>query len=280
LLGIALGLAASVSWGLSDFLGGLQTRRFSALSVLLVSQPVGLVLAFALALSIGGDPLSRGDFLLGAAAGGAVVVALGVFYRAMALGSISIVTTIGAMGIVVPVVVGLARGEEPGALQALGAAIAIPAVVLVARDPDPDWRAVNRHSVGLAALSALGFGVFLTLIDEVAESDPAWTIAATRIGGVAVLAIATLYARPRLPAARGAVLLALLAIGFFDVLANSLYAVATTHAILPLVAVAGSMYSAVTVLLARFVLGERLALSQRIAIGFAILGVVIIAAGS
>src|ERR687891_183701 len=49
-LGIALGLAASVSWGISDFIGGLQTRRFSALPVLLVSQPVGLVLAFRVAL--------------------------------------------------------------------------------------------------------------------------------------------------------------------------------------------------------------------------------------
>jgi drug/metabolite transporter (DMT)-like permease len=279
-LGIALGLAASVSWGISDFIGGLQTRRFSALSVLLVSQPVGLVLAFGVALAIGGDPLSRADFMLGAAAGGAVVVALAVFYRAMALGSMSVVTTIGALGIVVPVTVGLAGGEQPAGLQALGAAIAIPAVVLVARDPDPEWRAANRRSVGLAALAALGFGVFLTLIDEVAESDPAWTVAAIRVGGVTLLGIAALYARPRLPDARGRVLAALLAIGVFDVLASLLYAVATTQAILPLVAVAGSMYAAVTVLLARFVLGERLALSQRIAFGFAILGVALIAAGS
>jgi drug/metabolite transporter (DMT)-like permease len=244
-----------------------------------VSQPVGLVLAFALAVAIG-DPLSAREFLVGAVAGVAVVVGLAVFYRAMALGSVSVVTTIGAMGILVPVAVGLARGEEPAALQALGAAIAIPAAVLVARDPDPEWRAANRRSIGLAALSALGFGVFLTLIDEVAEKDPAWTITAARVGGVTALGVAALYARPRLPDARGAVLVALLAIGVFDVLANSLYALATTHAILPLVAVTGSLYPAVTVLLARFLLGERLARSQRIAFGFAILGVVLIAAGS
>ena len=45
MLGIALGLGSSVAWGVSDFLGGLQSRRISALTVLLVSQPVGLVLA-------------------------------------------------------------------------------------------------------------------------------------------------------------------------------------------------------------------------------------------
>jgi drug/metabolite transporter (DMT)-like permease len=72
---------------------------------------------------------------------------------------------------------------------------------------------------------------------------------------------------------------ALLAIGFFDVLANSLFAVATNHALLSLVAVAGSLYSAVTVLLARFVLGERLARVQLCGVVAALTGVALIAAG-
>jgi drug/metabolite transporter (DMT)-like permease len=279
LLGIALALAASVSWGISDFMGGLQTRRFSALSVLLVSQPVGLVLAFGVALAIGSGPLAAGDFLLASAAGGAVVLALGAFYTAMALGSISVVSMIAALGVLVPVTVGIAQGEEPGGLQAVGAAVAIPAVVVVAREPDPEWRAASRNSIGLAALAALGFGVFFLLIDEVAESDPAWTIAAARAGGVTVLGVAALHARPKLPRARGRVLVALAAIGLLDVSANSLYAVATTHGILPLVAVGASLYSVVTVLLARFVLGEQLAASQRAGLGLAVVGVALIAAG-
>ena len=279
MLGIALALAASVSWGISDFMGGLQTRRFSALSVLLVSQPVGLVLAFGVALAIGSGPLAAGDFLLASAAGGAVVLALGAFYTAMALGSISVVSMIAALGVLVPVTVGIAQGEEPGGLQAVGAAVAIPAVVVVAREPDPEWRAASRNSIGLAALAALGFGVFFLLIDEVAESDPAWTIAAARAGGVTVLGVAALHARPKLPRARGRVLAALAAIGLLDVSANSLYAVATTHGILPLVAVGASLYSVVTVLLARFVLGEQLAASQRAGLGLAVVGVALIAAG-
>jgi uncharacterized membrane protein len=75
------------------------------------------------------------------------------------------------------------------------------------------------------------------------------------------------------------VLALLLTIGLFDVLANSLYAVATTHGILPLVAVAGSLYSAVTVVLARVFLGERLAQSQRVGVVVALVGVGLIAAG-
>jgi drug/metabolite transporter (DMT)-like permease len=279
-LGIALGLASSVSWGISDFLGGLQTRRFSALSVLIVSQPVGAVLAYGVAIVFGEDGLPLGYFALAAGGGATVVLALGAFYRAMALGSVSVVATIGALGVLVPVTGGIAQGEAPGGLQAVGAAVAIVAVVLVARDPDPEWRAANRASIGLAAAAALGFGTFFLAIDSASERDPAWAIAAARSGGVVLLAAVALYARPELPDARGAVLAALLVIGFFDILANSLYAVATTHGLLPLVSVAASLYSAVTVLLARFVLGERLAPTQRAGVVVALTGVALIALGS
>ena len=280
MLGFLLGLGASVSWGVSDFIGGLQSRRFSALSVLIVSQPIGLVLAYGVALVLADETLTAGQFARGALAGATVVLALGAFYRAMALGSVSVVATVGALGLTVPVIGGIVQGEAPHGLQAIGAVIAISAVVLVAREPDPEWREASRESVGLAALAALGFGAFFLLLDGVAAHDPAWAIAAARTGGVMLLAAAALWMRPALPRARGLVLAALIAIGFFDVLANSLYAVATTKGILPVVAVAASLYSAVTVLLAHFVLGERLAPAQRAGIVAALAGMTLIAAGS
>jgi drug/metabolite transporter (DMT)-like permease len=279
MLGLALGLASSVSWGISDFLGGLQTRRFSAFSVLLVSQPVGAVLAFIVALTAGGYLPAR-EFGLAAIGGAAVTLGLGAFYKGMALGSISIVAAVGALGVLVPVAAGVISGETPGAIQDVGAAMAIAGVVLVAREPDPEWREANRRSIGLAVVAALGFGVFLLLIDRAASHDPIWTVAAARSGGASLLIVGALYVRPELPRARGSVLAALLAIGFFDIVANSLYAVASTHGLLPVVSVAASLYAAVTVLLARFILGERLAPPQRAGILIALLGVLLIAAGA
>jgi drug/metabolite transporter (DMT)-like permease len=279
MLGIALGLASSVAWGISDFLGGLQTRRISAITVLLVSQPVGLVLALAVALAAGGDPLSARDAAIAIGAGAAAVLALGAFYRAMALGSVSVVATIGALGVLVPIGAGLARGEQPAAVQMLGAIASIAGVVLVAREPDPEWRAAGRTSVGLAALAALGFGTFFLGLDATSGTRPAWTIVAVRCGGVGTLLIAAAYARPSMRIGTNLVP-ALVAIGCLDVLANSLFAVATNHGLLSLVAVAGSLYSAVTVLLARFVLGERLAPIQRGGLVLALIGVALIAAGS
>ena len=208
-----------------------------------------------------------------------MVLALGAFYRAMALGSVSVVATIGALGVVVPIAGGLAAGEEPAAIQAIGVVAGIVGVVLVAREPDPEWRAAGRAAVGLAALAALGFGTFFLALDETAGREPAWTIVALRCGGVGTLLIAAAFMRPSMRIER-AQLPALLVIGCLDVLANSLFAVATNHGLLSLVAVAGSLYSAVTVLLARFVLGERLAPVQRAGVIVALVGVALIAAGS
>jgi len=279
MLGVALGLASSMAWGISDFLGGLQARRFSAFSVLLVSQPIGAVLAFVVALSAGGR-IPAPEFGLAAVGGVAVTIGLAAFYRGMALGSVSVVATIGALGVLVPVAAGIIRGETPGAVQDFGTALAIVGVLLVARETDPEWRQANRHAIGLAAVAALGFGIFLLLIDRAASQDPAWAVAAARSGGTGLLLVGALYMRPGLPRARGASLAALLAIGFFDILANSLYAVASTHGLLPLVSVAASLYAAVTVVLARFILGERLGALQQAGVVFALLGISVIAAGA
>ncbi len=279
MLGIALALASSVSWGISDFLGGLQSRRISALAVLLVSQPVGLVLALGVAVAFGGDPLGASDAAIAVGAGAVAVLALAAFYRAMALGSVTVVATIGALGVLVPVMGGLLQGDRPAALQAVGAVAGVVGVVLVAREPDPEWRAAGRVAVGLAALAALGFGVFFLGLDATSGAQPAWTIVAVRVGGVAALLVAAAFVRPSMRIEPRLVPI-LLAIGCFDVLANSLFAVATNHGLLSLVAVAGSLYSAVTVLLARFVLGERLASIQLAGVIVALLGVALIAAGA
>jgi drug/metabolite transporter (DMT)-like permease len=279
MLGIALGLASSLAWGVSDFLGGLQSRRISALTVLLVTQPVGLALALIVALALDAEVPSRSDALIGAAAGAVVVLALGAFYRAMALGSISVVSMIGALGVLVPVTAGLVQGETPAPIQGVGAALAVGGVVLVSREPDPEWRAAGRAAVGLAALAALGFGTFFWLLDAASGAEPAWVIVAARVGGVMTIVFAALAVRPSLTVPRE-MAPALIAIGFLDVTANSLFAVATNHGLLSLVAVAGSLYSAVTVVCAMAFLGERLDRWQTLGLGLALAGVAAIAAGA
>jgi drug/metabolite transporter (DMT)-like permease len=279
LLALAISLASAASWGVSDFLGGLQSRRIAVLAVLAISQPFGLLLALLAVPVVGADPISAGDLAFAFLAGAASLAGLGAFYAAMAMGTISVVAPIAALGVVVPVAVGLTRGEQPAAVQLAGLAVAIAGVVVLSHEENPRHQPVARRAILLAIGAALGFGLFFTGLDVASTDQPGWAIVSARVGGVGAMGVAVAAVRPSLAGARAA-LPVLLAIGFFDVLANTLFAVASTKGLLPIVAVGGSMYPAFTVALAHLVLGERLVLAQRFGVGAALAGVALIAAGS
>jgi drug/metabolite transporter (DMT)-like permease len=275
-------LASAASWGISDFLGGVQTRRLPVLGVLAISQPAGLLLIALLIPLIGADSISAGKLAIACLAGAASLGGLAAFYSAMAMGTVSVVAPIAALGVVVPVVVGLATGDSPTAIQLVGLAPAIAGVVILSYEEQPEHpetAKAARLSIVLAVLAGLGFGIFFTGLDAAAEDRPGWAILAVRVGGVTTVLAALLIARPQL-AGVGAAWPILVVIGVFDVLANALFAVASTKGVLPVVAVGGSMYPAFTVALAHAVLGERLATLQWTGVALALGGVVMIAAGS
>jgi drug/metabolite transporter (DMT)-like permease len=279
LLALAISLASALSWGVSDFLGGLTSRRLPVLGVLAVSQPAGLLLIAALIAVIGADPISANKLAIAYLAGVASLGGLAAFYAAMALGTVSVVAPIAALGVVVPVAFGLIQGESPAAIQLAGLIPAVAGVVILSSEENPKHAAVARRSIALAILAGLGFGVFFTGLDAAAADRPGWAILAVRVGGVSAVAAALLISRPRLNRVRTA-LGVLVLIGAFDVTANALFAIASTKGVLPVVAVGGSMYPAFTVALAHAVLGERLARVQWVGAVLALLGVALIAAGS
>ncbi len=279
MLAFAISLASAFSWGVSDFLGGLTSRRLPVLGVLAVSQPAGLILIGVVILIFGADPISADKLVIAALAGAASLGGLWAFYAAMAMGTVSVVAPIASLGVVVPVAVGLARGDAPAAIQLVGLVPAIAGVVILSYEENTEHSHVARRSIVLAIVAGLGFGIFFTGLDVAAADRPGWAVLAVRVGGVATVAVALLISRPRLAAVSGSIAV-LLTIGFFDVLANGLFAVASTKGLLPVVAVGGSMYPAFTIALAHGVLGERLARIQWAGVVLALLGVALIAAGS
>lgn len=279
MLAFAISLASAFSWGVSDFLGGLTSRRLPVLAVLAVSQPAGLALIALMILIFGADPISADKFALAALAGAASLGGLWAFYAAMAMGTVSVVAPIASLGVVVPVAFGLARGDAPAAIQLIGLVPAIAGVVILSYEEHPEHAGVARRSIVLAVLAGLGFGIFFTGLDIASPDRPGLAVLAVRVGGMATVAIALLITRPRLAAVSGSIAV-LLTIGFFDALANALFAVASTKGVLPVVAVGSSMYPAFTIALAHGVLGERLARIQWAGVVLALLGVALIAAGS
>src|SRR5919199_3276734 len=187
MVSVVLALAASLSWGVSDFLGGLTTRRLPLVSVLLVADTIGLGLLFPLAM-LGGSPLldvRQSGFALGGGLLGLIGIA--ALYRGLARGPVSMVAPIAATGAAVPVVVGLARGEQASVAQAAGILLALLGIVLVSRAAqsasDSSAAPASRPQTGgvpYAMLAALGFGGVFVLLRGAGGSDILWRAGVVR----------------------------------------------------------------------------------------------------
>jgi drug/metabolite transporter (DMT)-like permease len=280
LLGLGLGLTSSLCWGVSDFIGGLSARRLPLLFVMISSQAVGLAVVIGV-VAIRGTAAPDLVRLLPAVGGGlAGVAALTSFYRALAIGTMSVVAPIGATGVSVPVVVGIARGDRPAASQLIGIVIAVIGVVLASREHGPgiEDRGAGRAGIALALLAAAGFGSYFVGVQSSARADPMWALLASRVAAV-VLLLMVVAVRGGIAVGRPGRLWPLAVMGVLDVSATGFYAIATRHGLLSVVSVTASLYPLATVVLARVVLGERVRRVQEAGIAAALTGVVLMAAG-
>jgi drug/metabolite transporter (DMT)-like permease len=277
-----LALLSSLLWGAADFLGGTVSRRLPALLVVGASQLAGLLTVAVVAVAAGELHAPTGYLPWAVAAGLAGLGGLVAFYRALAIGTMGVVSPIAALGVVVPLAVGLGRGERPGAVQLVGIVVAVLGVVL-ASGPELSGRAGARPLL-LAMAAAVGFGLALLFITEGAQTSTLMTLVTMRVTSVLVVAlllVSQVAARARRTpiklTARDLPLIAVVGIG--DAAANLTFGWASTRGLVSVVAVLGSLYPVVTVLLARVVHHERLAAVQNAGVVAALAGVGLIAAG-
>ncbi|MGW5633725.1 EamA family transporter [Streptomyces sp. NPDC003832] len=279
-------LAASLLWGLADFGGGLLTRRLPALTVVVVSQTVAVVVLGAVVVATGGWTEAGPRLWFAVAAGVVGPIAMLAFYQALALGPMGVVSPLCSLSVAVPVAVGLTLGERPGALQLGGIAAAVVGVVL-ASGPGAGGARVRRRAIVLTLVAALGFGAVMALISQASTGVTGLFLAlfVQRVVNVAVGGTA-LYVSVR----RGAAALpeggfpwrALPTLGFVglaDVAANGTYAIAAQNGPVTVAAVLASLFPVVTALAARFVLDERLRGIQAVGAGLALAGTLLLATG-
>lgn len=201
---------------------------------------------------------------------------LALYYRALAIGTMGVVSPIAALGVLVPLGVGLADGERPTSLQMIGIAMALLGVV-AASGPEVHGDA-GWTPVALAAGAAVLLGGALVGISRGSEVSVVMTMTAMRITTVTLMAIVLLLLRKAVPLRRGDGRW-LVAIGLLDVGANLAFGVASTIGLLTLVAVFGSLYPVFTILLARWLDHERLRPIQVAGVSLALAGVAAISAG-
>ena len=140
----------------------------------------------------------------------------------------------------------------------------------------PD-RALQRRAVLLALVATVGIGLMLVGYDETAKHNALWALLGGRISSACFFTVILLALRPRIGMRRSA-LPGIVAVGLLDTSANGLFALATTQGFLSIVAVLGSLYPVVTVVLAYLALRERLVRHQLVGVLAALAGVALIAA--
>ena len=273
---VVLALLSSVVWGLADFLGGTLSKRRKAIAVIGGSQSFGLFFASILAIALSLWTWDSTVWLNGAIAGTMGLLGLVGFYTALATGQMGIVAPISSLSAVVPVTIGLAQGERPEAIQLAGIAVALVGVIL-ASGPELKGK-VDPRPVLLALFAALTFGICVYFMAQGGQINPTMTIVsmrATQVVTVVLIAIAVRslggLVKQDLPI--------LAAIGITDAGANILFAFAASLGLLSVVAVLGSLYPIVTVLLAWWIHKERLIPIQYLGIVFTFTGVALISMG-
>lgn len=273
---------AALGYGLSDFVGGIASRRVAALRVVVLSYPVALLMLTVVAAPFGGH-VSTPAVLWGLLSGVAQAFGVWWFYAALGSGPISVVSPLTAILVAgIPVGVGLALGERPGPIALVGVLLALAAVVLVSREAtDDDDTRPHRFTPKVAWLtvgSGVAFGMNFVILHQVPHDAELWPLVFGRLAAAAIVLVAAALTA-NLVLERGVPLRLALLAGVLDTIANVATLLALQSSMLSLAGVLIALYPAATVVLAIVVLRERVTRWQAIGMVLALASVGMIAAG-
>ena len=270
-----LSLAAAACWGTGDFGGGLGSRGSNAYGVVVVAHGTGLLCMLALAIATGEPIPSHAAMLWGAAAGFGGGLGLVSLYRALAIGQMGINAPVAAVITgALPVLFGIWKEGYPATIQVVGFGVALIAIWLIAM---PSGDIGRPKGLGLAICAGIGFGIYLICSKQAATESVFWPLVAARAASMTeMLLIITLTGQPWKPVQR--LLPYMMVAGALDSLGNMFFMYAVRNGRLDVATVLSSLYPATTVVLARFVLKERISRLQTAGMVAALVAVPLIAA--
>jgi drug/metabolite transporter (DMT)-like permease len=284
-MAVLLALFSAFAYGLSDFVGGLVSRRVSAWPVAVVGQLSATVCTAAVALSVQGSPRGQ-DFTWALLAGVGSGLGTGFLYRGFAAGRMSVVAPVSAVGAaVVPVVAGALGGERLSVVVWAGIAVALPGIWLVSSTTEElpaegagTTRASLAEGVLDGVLAGLGFGVLFAALGQVPQEAGLWPLAlAQAVSLPAVVLLAVGLGAAWLPRRRHTWWA--LAAGPLGASATGAFLLATHQGYLTVAGVITSLYPASTVLLAALVLHERVHRAQAVGLGLCAVAIALVAGG-
>jgi drug/metabolite transporter (DMT)-like permease len=297
-MSVLLGLIAAATYGSSDFLAGLASRRLPPIVVTAAAQAVCLLVGVIAVVFYPGDGMSGRILLWGAASGLGAAGGTFALYRGLGGGEMSVVATLsGLLTAVIPVIVGLATGDSLSALAAVGIVAAIPAIGLVSWQSG-DHSGAGRSDALWGILAGLGFGLLFVGYDRAGSGAGGWPLVVAE-GTATLLTLGPALVALRRMRRRGAevgtesrgsaadalladgrTLALLAAAGLLAGVANLSFVIATHQGELAVVAVLTALYPGFTVILARVVLGERWSSAQKLGLAAALVATFLVSLGS
>ncbi|GAB3864935.1 DMT family transporter [Micromonospora andamanensis] len=269
---VLLALVSAASWGISDLLGGVRSRRLGVTSVLLVSQVAALVLLTGNLAVLGARPPEPVHLMAAVGAGLSEVVGVAALYRGLATYRASVVAPVAACAPVVPIAVGVALGEVPGPFRFAGLALVVIGIVLAAHQRRATGGGGTGTAVAHGAVAAGGFGAFFVFMDLAGEGGIPWALVVSRFTAVIGILAFVLAVRARIEVPWRAVP-GLVLIGALIIVADAAYTAATHLGHLSVVAVLSAFHPVVTIALAAAVQRERIDHIQRIGVAASLVGI-------
>ena len=289
--GILLGLLTALGWGVGDFYGGVVSRRWPPLLVVLGSMMLATLCLLSVMLFRGYVIDIGGDLFWAMSAGALGVFSLTGFFRLLARGNMAVSAPLTALTTaIVPVVFGIASSGWPVPTQLIGILTALIAIPLVAQGAgNENFYESFRDSPRIILepiLVGVGFGIGLICMDQIDTRDLLAPLLIQRLTAIPLLLLILWLSPGRRLALQGGIgplvtairpaLLWLLLIGFCDTAANGSFILATQLGELTIAAVIGSLHPAVTVVMARFIDQEQLRRVQSAGLGLSLVAIVLI----
>jgi drug/metabolite transporter (DMT)-like permease len=274
-LGILFALASAISWGIGDFSGGRAARKQHQFQALVIASALGVILLLISAIAWGEPLPSRIDSAWALGAGLIGIFGVAALYYGLSLGNAVIVApTAAVVGGITPVIFGILTQGLPTPNQWIGFTAGLIGIAFVA-GLSPALLHEKQKGLSLGVISGLCFGGFFIFIVQVRAGSIFYPLVISKLTAALIALIMTRRMRLAVPSivSNPAALIA----GTLDAAGNVFYLLAKNNARLDVVSILASMYPAVTVALASFLLREKVSREQWVGVALCVIAVILIA---
>ena len=259
-VGIFFAFLSSIFWGFGGFFAGQASRRGSLLPTLTLDIFIGLFLVVPLAFSIA-DTFTWRDFLIGGLAGLFGMSGAAFLYAGMKKAAyVTVIPVSGVAGALFPVLWGLVDGDSLSLLQIAGILVGLISIALAS---GVSLQTFKGPIAGLrdGILAGLGFGGFYIVIENTSNDTEPWGAVASRLFPLLIL-IFILFLIKDKPKPSKEAFPFIVGSGLSNACASTCFLLAVNRGLLSVTSLLSALYPAITVVLAHFLIKEKMTRTQ------------------